>query len=233
MLRAVNGFTRSTAYVLLVSALMAACTESEQVNDDLRAVDAPGKSGPATEESADTIDLAQIAAETIELIQAIRGEIPAEEVVNFEQLFRVLPTKAADMPRVSREGRTNTIGLGLSGVEAVYEDGDRSATLAIVDLAPYRNLSDLLFVEWTRGEIDRQTHQGYERTRPYQFDENSWPAYEQVRLQDDHASCQIKVWVAQRFLVSIDGEGADEDLCRQARSDISFRRLERLAERPS
>jgi len=73
-----------------------------------------------------------------------------------------------------------------------------------------------------------QTHQGYEKTRPYRYADNSCPAYEQVHLEDDLMDCQLTVWVNRRFLVSIEGEGSDEDLCREAASDISFVRFESL-----
>lgn len=89
-------------------------------------------------------DLELIAAETSELIRAVRGEIPAGEIVDFEQLFRVVPRTLADLPRVSREGQTHRIGIGFSGVEAVYEVHDESLTLEIYDLALYINLSDML-----------------------------------------------------------------------------------------
>ena len=232
MLGTVSDYTRSAACLLLVGVLAAACTETQQVQEEFEAADAPEESTRDEEEqSVSAGDLELIAAETVDLIRSIRGETPAGEVVDFEQLFRIVPKKLADLPRVSREGQTNQIGIGLSGVEAVYEDRGESLTLEIYDLAPYSNLSDLLFTEWTRGEIDRQTHQGYEKTRSYLHDDNSWPAYEQIHFEDDRVNCQITVWVNRRFLVSIDGEGSDEDLCKEAASDISVGRLERLAAR--
>ncbi|MDE2834772.1 MAG: hypothetical protein OXM02_09675 [Bacteroidota bacterium] len=49
-----------------------------------------------------------------------------------------------------------------------------------------------------------------------------------MHLEDDLMDCQLTVWVNRRFLVSIEGEGSDEDLCREAASDISFVRFESL-----
>ena len=233
MIQTMNQYMRSSASAVLMGLMLVACTESQSEEESTQAPDlsaeSPRESESTEESSASTVDLTRIAEETVALIQAIRGEAPVKEVVDFEQLDRVLPKKLADLPQVSRTGETNSIGLGLSGVEAEYGDSEASVTLAIFDLAPYSSLSGLLFTEWTRGAIDRQTHQGYERTRHYEEDDNTWPAYERVHIQGDDASCQIKVWVAHRFLVSIEGEGSDESICNEARMDISFRRLERLA----
>ena len=181
-----------------------------------------------TDSSADD-EYSQVVNEVADLIRAFRGDSPATPVIEYEKLDRILPRKVADLPRVSREGRTNSIGLGLSGVEAVYEGENVTVTLRIADLAPYSNLAHLLFMEWTRGEIDRETHQGYERARQFHYGAHSWPAFEKAHTQDGRTSCEFEIWVSRRFLVSIEGEGTDENVCHEARSDIAFGRLARLA----
>ena len=228
----VNIHARNIALLALVLCFAAACGQSGQEPEELQASeDSPGTDPAQAEREAgrDSGELREIAEEVVELVQAISGDVPAAEVVGHEEMEQALPRRAANLNRISRQGRTNQIGLGLSSVEAVYGDDEVSVTIGIADLGPYSKLAHLLLLEWTEADIDKQTHEGYERTRQFSFDEESWPAYEKLHVADDFTRCSVQVWVAHRFLVHIEGEGADMGLCDETRADISFERLARLA----
>ena len=177
----------------------------------------------------DVDEIIQIAEGVGDLIRSIGGDMPIDEVVDYQELDKFLPQKVDGLPRTKSGGWTNHIGLELSGVEAVYSDEFREVTISLADLAPYKTLADLAFMEWVDGTIDRESDRGFERTRPFRSRQDSWPSYERYHVENDYPSCAIKVWVAQRFFVNIEGEGVHIEICKEARSDISFTRLARIA----
>ena len=173
-------------------------------------------------------DALEQAGEAIE--DALGGEGgTVKEAVNFRKLKDLLPEKVDGLERTSSEGeRTGVLGMQFSNAKGRYEDGDATMEISISDLGTLTGIARIGFTAWLQAEIDRESDRGFERTRKFRSGGKEYPSFEKFEGTGDEGNCEIQVWVAERFIVSIEGRNVEMDQCEDARDEISFRQLDRM-----
>ncbi len=175
--------------------------------------------------------LADAFAEAGEAIEdALGGEGgTVKEAVNFRKLKDLLPEKVDGLERTSFEGERNSVlGMQFSNAQGRYEDGDARMEISISDLGTLSGLAKIGFTAWLQTEIDRESDRGFERTRKFRSGGKEYPSHEKFEGTGDEGNCEIQVWVAERFIVNIEGRNVEMDQCEDARDEISFRQLDRM-----
>ena len=164
--------------------------------------------------------------------QAFGGEGgTVKESVDFRKLQDLLPKDIAGLDRTSYEGERTSIGflgMQLSNAKAQYEDGDESMEISITDLGTLTGILKMGYTAWLQTEIDRESDRGFERTRKFRSGGKEYPSFEKFEGSGDEGHCEIQIWVAERFVVSVEGRNVEMDQCEEARDEISFRQLDRM-----
>lgn len=156
------------------------------------------------------------------LNQAFGGE-GSVETVDFRVLRDLLPDELDGMERVDASGeRAGVAGFSFSQAEGEYrsDDGERRISLQIVDGGGIAQMT-MLGATWMQVEIDREDSNGYERTTEYE----GYPAFEKVRTGDRPRS-ELSVIVAERFLVTANGQNVEMDELKDAVEELDLGELE-------
>ncbi len=152
-----------------------------------------------------------------------------KESVDFRELKDLLPEEVDGLERTSAEGeRTSVLGMQFSNAKGQYEDGDEWMEISISDLGTLTGLARMGFAAWLQTEVDRESDRGFERTRKFRSGGKEYPSFEKFEGSGDEGNCEIQVWVAERFIVSVQGRNVEMDQCEEARDEISFRQLDRM-----
>ena len=152
-----------------------------------------------------------------------------KEAVDFRKLKDLLPEKVDGLERTSFEGeRTGALGMQLSNAQARYEDGDERIEIRITDLGTLTGIARIGYTAWLQTEIDRESDRGFERTHKFRSGGKEYPSFEKFEGTGDEGNCEIQVWVAERFIVSVQGRNVEMGQCEDARDEISFRQLDRM-----
>lgn len=148
------------------------------------------------------------------------------EPVDFRKLKELLPETLAGLPRTSSSGeKTGMMGMRISKAEAEYrsEDGQQRLKVTITDMGSVRGIG-MLGLNWLMVEVDKESDTGYERTTEYR----DHPAYEKFQQNGDYQNGETNVFVAERFIVAVNGTGVDMDTIKDARDDLGIRQLEAM-----
>ena len=164
------------------------------------------------------------------LQEALGGEGgTVKEAVNFRKLKDLLPNRVGRLDRESAEGESNNVmGMRFSNAKGRYEDGRSSLEISISDLGTLTGIARMGFAAWLQAEIDRESDRGFERTRKFRSGGKEYPSFEKFEGEDDEGNCEIQIWVAERFIVGINGRNVEMEQCEEARDEISYRQLDRL-----
>jgi hypothetical protein len=148
------------------------------------------------------------------------------EPVDYEKLKGLLPKKLKKMERVELFGeRASGLGIKLSYARAEYRDQkDGSVKIKITDTGSIKKLASLAMTAWAAANIQRKSDDGYERT----FDYNGHRAY--TKYSRSKAAGEIKVLVANRFLVEVTGEDVDMKPVAAALKKINIKKLAKWRE---
>lgn len=150
------------------------------------------------------------------------------EAVDFRLLRDELPDELAGLPRTSAEGEKNRVmGIGTSQATGRYEEGDTRIELQLLDMGTVSGLA-MFGYAWLMAEVDRENDRGFERTRTFSSGGEDYPSFEKFEGEGDRGSCEIQVWVAERFVVSVEGRNVEMEQCEEARDEISYRQLDRM-----
>jgi hypothetical protein len=150
------------------------------------------------------------------------------ESVDFRTLRDLLPDELDDMERVDASGeRTGVAGFSFSQAEGEYrgDDGDRRISLQIIDGGGLAQMT-MLGASWMQMEVDRENSDGYERTTEFE----GYPAFEKVRTGARPRS-ELSFVVAERFLVTANGQNVEMDELKDAVEEIDLDELEDLREK--
>jgi hypothetical protein len=157
------------------------------------------------------------------LNDAFGGEGGRIETVDFRTLRDLLPEGLDGMERVDASGeRAGVAGFSFSQAEGEYrsDDGERRVSLQIVDGGGLTQMT-MLGATWMRMDFDRESTDGYERTTEFE----GYPAYEKMRTGDRPRS-ELSFVVADRFLVTANGQNVEMDELKDAVGDIDLGALE-------
>jgi hypothetical protein len=155
------------------------------------------------------------------------------EPVDFRVLRDLLPLEFAGLARAATSGeRGGVAGLPVSQVSAEYRDGTAegqgSGRITITDLGPLRGQTSTEH-DWIRVEVDRESDAGFERTTRFL----DHPAHETFTRSDEGSLAQIRVVVAERFVVEVRGADLGMDQVRAGLAGLDLARLTSLAEPPT
>ena len=152
-----------------------------------------------------------------------------KESVDFRKLRDLLPDEVDGLDRTSAEGeRGGAFGIQVSTATGEYEDGDEWIKISIADLGTLTGLARVGYTTWLQAEVDRENDRGFERTRTFSSGGEDYPSFEKFEGEGDRGSCEIQVWVAERFVVSVEGRNVEMEQCEEARDEISYRQLDRM-----
>lgn len=207
-------------FLLLMACCLGACTSIEEESADEPEREA--EKNPATDELSDALENAA---------EAVKEALGGADLTDFRDLRDLLPDEVSHLDRTDWGGeQLNVLGLSLSHASATYEDDGQSLEISISDLGTLSAVVAVGMASWLDVEIDRESNRGYERTRKYRSRGKTYQTYERYEGADGTGSCEIQIWVADRFIVGIEGEDVEMGRCDEARDEIPFPKLERLSE---
>lgn len=147
------------------------------------------------------------------------------EVVDFRELKALLPESIGDLKRTNAEGeKTGAMGFTISKAEADYnsEDHSQSIDIEITDFTGATGIAGMAVWGWAMADIDKETETGYEKTIKYK----GHKAFEKYNNKNQHGS--LEVLVAERFMVSVDGNNVPMAVIKSAMDQIDISKLEAM-----
>lgn len=213
--------------VCVLAVVLAGCGKKGDQDESSRP--APTAGTPAAEMPAapasgasSVPDYAKMAEQNREAIaQMNQGKVI--EAVPAATLKSLLP---ADLPGMKRTGasgeRTQAMGVDISQAEGQYEaaDGqDANVSITITDVGSMSGPMRLSMASWAATQYSRESDTGYERTTTY----GGYKAFEEYNTQDQHGA--IRVWVADRFVVEVEGNSVTMDALKQMLGKIDLKKL--------
>jgi len=183
---------------------------------------APDAAERSTDDASNDAANDPASAITGALNEAFGGE-GSVETVDFRTLRDLLPEGLDDMERVDASGeRAGVAGFSFSQAEGEYrsDDGERRISLQVVDGGGVAQMT-MLGATWMRMDFDRESTDGYERTTEFE----GYPAFEKMRTGDRPRS-ELSFVVADRFLVTANGQNVEMDELKDAVRDIDLGELE-------
>lgn len=234
--------------VLLIMLVSAGCTESNEwdegsqggqasrqsdQNNDQRQRDErrsdENRSEDNTDESLET-ELGnafnELGNALEELGEAFQNETSVEPV-DYRDLREMLPASIRGMEKGRSEGeRSGTLGFRISQVEQSYESvsGDAEVEISIVDLGGLKNIA-AFGLEWLKMDVDRESDDGYERTRTYR----GHPVLDKCeRRGGEDYRCEMVAYVSRRFVVALKSKGLEKGSLEGIMEQVDVKRLEAM-----
>jgi hypothetical protein len=138
-------------------------------------------------------------------------------------LKELLPAELPSLKRTSASGDQNQMmGVDVSTAEGQYEATDgqgASVYIKITDIGSVAAPTRMGMTSWARMQYNSETDTGYQKSITF----NGYQALEQYRTQAKSGT--IHVWVADRFIVEIDGEQMSMDTLKEMGSKLDFKKL--------
>jgi hypothetical protein len=220
--------------ICAIAVLIGGCGKDDQDNGAAPQGPATGQSAPdgsakqtATQPQAPAqppADMSNLAAQNREaLTQMNQGrQITALTAASLKGL---LPETLAGMARTSASAERNQMmGIDMSTAEGQYEgQNDASIGLTITDVGNMSGPMRMGMVGWTMAEYNRETDTGYEKTGVYS-------GYKGMEEYDTESkSGTIRVFVADRFVIEVDGSNITMDTLKQALGQMDLKKIASMA----
>ena len=157
------------------------------------------------EEASDTGVLGRMGQmrEAVEKMEAQASRPPAEPV-NFRDLRAHLPAEIGGLAQGETGGETQSFGgFAISSAEADYPGDDGSFEVEVTDLGALPSAA-MFGAGWTMADIDRESGSVSERTVTF-GGQRGYRTYDSERRAGE-----FSLFVADRFLVKVSGDGVDE-----------------------
>ncbi len=169
-----------------------------------------------------TPDFAKMAEQNRQaLAQANQGKVV--EALSGSTLKELLPAELPGMKRTSASGERNQMmGVDVSTAEGRYEATDgqgASVQIRITDIGSVAAPTRMGMTSWATMQYNSETDTGYQKTITF----NGYKAVEQYRTQAKSGT--IHIWVADRFIVEIDGEQVSMDTLKEMGGKLDFKKL--------
>lgn len=189
-----------------------------------------GKSGDQPTEKQKSEDKTGIKSiddfvDNVKEVQKNMEEGKKYEVVDFRDLKALLPESVGDLKRTNAEGeKTGAMGFTISKAEADYdsEDHSQSIDIEITDFTGATGIAGMAVWGWAMADIDKETETGYEKTTKYK----GHKAFEKYNNKNQYGS--LEVLVADRFMVSVDGNNVPMAVIKSAMDQIDISKLEAM-----
>lgn len=157
-----------------------------------------------------------------EALQNVQENGEVSQPVNFRELKELLPSRAGGLAQTNSEGQTaGSMGFTISQADGTYEEGDKTIKITLVDAAGTGAVA-MSMAAWSMTTVDRETSDGYERTGTFE----GYKSYEKYDKGSNTSS--LSLFIANRFIVTVDGSNVSVDDVKAAAKDINLRKLEGL-----
>ena len=214
--------------VCVLAVVLAGCgkkegqKQSSQSTQPAQATKTQAAAGEAAPAASSTPDYAKMTEQNRQaLAQANQGKVV--EAVSGATLKDLLPADLPGMKRTSASGeRSQAMGVDVSTAEGQYDAADGQGASVSIKLTDVGNMSGPVrmgMASWAMAQYSRETDTGYEKTTTF----NGYKAFEEYRTQDKRGT--VRVWVADRFIVEIDGNNVTMDSLKQMLGKLDFRKL--------
>jgi len=145
--------------------------------------------------------------------------------VTADTLKGLLPEPLAGMKRTSASAeRSQVIGMDTTTAEGEYEGQDGATLdLTITDIGNMAGALRTSMTAWASVTYDRKTATGYEKTGTY----GGHKGVEEYNDEDKYGA--IRVVVADRFLIELEGNDVTMDTMKKALDEVDLKKLAALA----
>ncbi len=150
------------------------------------------------------------------------------EAVDFRELRTIMPDRIRNMEKGKSNGeRTGALGFRISQVDQIFyeEDGNGEIEISVVDLGGLKNVASM-GLDWLKLDVDRETDEGYERTRTYR----EHPVLDKCDNMSGTMRCEMTAFVSRRFVVSLKSKDMEAGMLERILEDMDIRKLERMKE---
>jgi hypothetical protein len=187
---------------------------------------APGSQAPAGNQAPSPEDYTKMAEQNRQaLTQMNKGKVI--EAVTGDTLKALLPADLPGMKRTNTSAeRTQMMGVDMSKAEGQYSQGDNGEGTITVTITDAGNMSGPMrmgMVGWTMAQYSRETDNGYEKTMTYK----GYKGMEEYNKSDKNGT--VRLFVADRFIVEVEGNGITMDALKQALDKIDLAKLSSAA----
>ena len=216
---------------LLLGGAWTGCAGCLGSDDEMEDPDELAEEAPDPREAPTSIEEAMNQAQEA-MNEAFSGDGPVvREAVDFRELRDMLPDDVAGLNRVNAEGeRVNVAGgIRFSQAEGTYEDGEEWLKITYLDLGTVAGIARMAYTQWLQYEVDRESDSGFERTGKFSVGGQEYPSFEKFEVTDgDRGECEVMIWVAERFMVQVEGRNVEMEQCEEARDEVPFRQIDRM-----
>ncbi len=186
----------------------------------------PAQSTTAAGETAGVPTAAQLSDDAEKNREVLTQMNQGKEItaVTAETIKGLLPETLAGMKQVDASAERNQMmGMDISHAEAQYTgDGDASIDLTITDVGNLSGTMRMGMVGWTMAQYSRETDTGYEKTGTYS-------GYKGMEEYDKESqSGTIRVFVADRFIVEMNGNNMTMDDLKKALEQVDLKKAASL-----
>jgi hypothetical protein len=175
--------------------------------------------------STSSTDLAKIAAQNVEALKAA-SQGQQIEPISAQTLKGYLPASLVGMARGEAEAQdVDMMGIKVAEARAEYQAASSSGQLELT-IADLGNLSGVMrmgMTAWAATKIDEQTDTGYQKSVTYE----DYKGMEEYDRQAREGAFHL--FVADRFLVKINGTGTTMEILKQAMGQIDLKKLAQAA----
>jgi len=181
-----------------------------------------GPQAPAGDQAPTPDDYAKMAEQNRQaLTQMNKGKVI--EAVTGDTLKALLPADLPGMKRTNASAERNQMmGMDMSMAEGEYsqgDDGEGNINIKITDTGNLSGPMRMGMAGWTMAQFSRETDNGYEKTMTYK----GYKGMEEYNKNDKSGT--VRVFVADRFMVEVDGNGITMDALKQALDKIDLAKL--------
>ena len=182
---------------------------------------APPTAGQMTGNTpAQTPDMSAAVAQAQQMFQ----QTPVEAVAP-AALKNLLPAELPGMKRLDASAESAQMGgANLTRAQGEYgtDGGGASVDISIVDAGSLTGPMRVGLAGWSMAQYDRQTETGYQKTTTY----SGYKAMETYDTQSKTGS--MRVFVADRFVVEVDGDQTTMEVIKQALGKVDVKKLAAL-----
>jgi hypothetical protein len=180
-----------------------------------------GAQAPATDQVPSPADMAKLAEQNRQALAKMnQGKVV--QAVSGDTLKALLPADLPGMKRTDASSeRTQMMGVDMSKVEGKYspENGESNINISITDAGNLSGPMRMGMAGWAMAQYSRETDNGYEKTMTYK----GYKGMEKYDKNDKDGT--VRVFVADRFIVEVEGNGVTMDTLKQALDKIDLGKL--------
>ena len=178
-----------------------------------------GSKGDNEQDQEEGVDINQMLTDS--------NEVKEVELSDMEVLKGFLPTELTGMKLKDSSVELSQIkDIDIIRAEADYvaDSGGGSVNVTIIDGVRLDGITRLALTAWTLKEFNRENINGYERSIRYK----NFKAME--KYDNNNHDGVFRVYVADRFIVEVEGNMVDMNTIKEAVDKIDVRKLAALAE---